>query len=89
MHGQAASGDQTGQNLLCNRVICEKPSDKDPSPEKHGACDFMTPEVEERVGDVSNLLFCNGWIVDANGQVFIYYAPSGTRCTWLLPPLIS
>lgn len=40
---------------------------------------FIAPEGEERVGDVSNVAFCNGWIVDENGQVFIYYASSDTR----------
>lgn len=40
---------------------------------------FMAPEGEERVGDVSNVLFSNGWIADADGNVFIYYASSDTR----------
>ncbi|WP_276485621.1 glycosidase [Paraflavitalea pollutisoli] len=40
---------------------------------------FMAPEGEERIGDVSNVLFCNGWIADADGKVFIYYASSDTR----------
>ncbi|MBC8084437.1 MAG: glycosidase [Hymenobacter sp.] len=40
---------------------------------------FLAPEGEERVGDVSNVLFSNGWIADDNGQVFIYYASSDTR----------
>lgn len=40
---------------------------------------FMAPEGEERVGDVSNVLFSNGWIVDEDGTVFIYYASSDTR----------
>jgi 4-O-beta-D-mannosyl-D-glucose phosphorylase len=40
---------------------------------------FMAPEGEERVGDVSNVLFSNGWISDADGTVFIYYASSDTR----------
>jgi 4-O-beta-D-mannosyl-D-glucose phosphorylase len=40
---------------------------------------FMAPEGEERVGDVSNVLFCNGWIADDDGTVFIYYASSDTR----------
>lgn len=40
---------------------------------------FMAPEGEERVGDVSNVLFANGWIADAGGKVFIYYASSDTR----------
>jgi len=40
---------------------------------------FMGPEGIERVGDVSNVLFSNGWIEDENGTVFIYYASSDTR----------
>lgn len=40
---------------------------------------FMAPEGAERVGDVSNVLFCNGWIADDDGAVFIYYASSDTR----------
>lgn len=40
---------------------------------------FMAPEGEERVGDVSNVLFTNGWIADEDGTVFIYYASSDTR----------
>jgi 4-O-beta-D-mannosyl-D-glucose phosphorylase len=40
---------------------------------------FMAPEGEERVGDVSNVLFANGWVARPNGQVFIYYASSDTR----------
>lgn len=40
---------------------------------------FMAPESDERIGDVSNVLFSNGWIADDNGNVFIYYASSDTR----------
>ncbi|MGL4292172.1 MAG: glycoside hydrolase family 130 protein [Bacteroidales bacterium] len=40
---------------------------------------FMAPEGEERIGDVSNVLFSNGWINDPDGTVFIYYASSDTR----------
>ena len=40
---------------------------------------FMAPEGEERVGDVSNVLFSNGWIADDDGSVYIYYASSDTR----------
>ena len=40
---------------------------------------FMAPEGEERIGDVSNVLFTNGWIIDDDGTVFIYYASSDTR----------
>lgn len=40
---------------------------------------FLAPEGEERIGDVSNVLFANGWIADPDGKVFIYYASSDTR----------
>lgn len=40
---------------------------------------FLAPEGEERVGDVSNVVFCNGWIAENDGSVFIYYASSDTR----------
>ena len=40
---------------------------------------FMAPKGIERVGDVSNVLFINGWIADDNGDLYIYYASSDTR----------
>lgn len=40
---------------------------------------FLAPEGAERVGDVSNVVFCNGWIADDDGRVFIYYASSDSR----------
>lgn len=40
---------------------------------------FMAPINEERTGDVSNVLFSNGWIADEDGTVYIYYASSDTR----------
>lgn len=40
---------------------------------------FIAPEGTERVGDVSNVTFCNGWIVNPDNTVFIYYASSDTR----------
>ena len=40
---------------------------------------FMVPEGGEYIGDVMNVLFSNGWIVDPDGRVFIYYASSDTR----------
>ncbi|WP_411897280.1 glycoside hydrolase family 130 protein [Elizabethkingia occulta] len=40
---------------------------------------FMAPEAEERIGDVSNVVFSNGWVVNNDGTVFIYYASSDTR----------
>jgi 4-O-beta-D-mannosyl-D-glucose phosphorylase len=40
---------------------------------------LIAPVGEERVGDVSNVVFSNGWIADDDGKVFIYYASSDTR----------
>lgn len=40
---------------------------------------FLAPKGDERVGDVSNVVFCNGWIADDDGNVFIYYGSSDTR----------
>src|SRR5262249_41088890 len=40
---------------------------------------FIAPYGEERVGDVSNVVFSNGWIARESGEVFIYYASSDTR----------
>ncbi len=40
---------------------------------------FMAPNYKETLGDVSNVLFSNGWIEDADGTVYIYYASSDTR----------
>lgn len=40
---------------------------------------FIAPEGIERVGDVSNVVFSNGWILDDDGTVYIYYASSDTR----------
>ena len=41
---------------------------------------FLAPQGEERVGDVSNVAFCNAAVAKDNGDVFIYYASSDTRC---------
>ncbi|KUP21020.1 glycosidase [Paenibacillus sp. DMB5] len=40
---------------------------------------FIAPDGEERVGDVSNVVFCNGVIARDNGEIYIYYASSDTR----------
>jgi 4-O-beta-D-mannosyl-D-glucose phosphorylase len=40
---------------------------------------FIAPEGDERVGDVSNVVFSNGWVKKKNGDVLIYYASSDTR----------
>lgn len=40
---------------------------------------LMAPLGEERTGDVSNVLFTNGWIADDDGTVYLYYASCDTR----------
>ncbi len=40
---------------------------------------FLGPEGSERVGDVSNVAFANGWIRNSKDEVFIYYASADTR----------
>lgn len=40
---------------------------------------FIAPHGDERVGDVSNVVFTNGAIARENGDVYIYYASSDTR----------
>ncbi len=40
---------------------------------------FLAPEGDERVGDVSNVVFSNGWIRNEADEVFIYYGSSDTR----------
>ncbi|VXD14042.1 glycosidase [Marinoscillum sp. 108] len=53
---------------------------EDPSKVTHRpAGHFMGPLSDERVGDVSNVLFTNGWIAKESGEVYIYYASSDTR----------
>ena len=54
----------------------EDPSKLIHSPAGH----LIAPDGEERVGDVSNVTFTNGWIKDDDGTVFMYYASSDTRC---------
>jgi len=40
---------------------------------------LLAPYGEERVGDVSNVAFCNAMVARPNGDIFIYYASSDTR----------
>jgi len=40
---------------------------------------LMAPVGEERVGDVSNVLFCNGAVSRDDGTIYIYYGSSDTR----------
>jgi 4-O-beta-D-mannosyl-D-glucose phosphorylase len=53
---------------------------------------FLAPVGEERIGDVSNVVFSNGWIRDDDDKVFIYYASSDTRmhvATSTIPQLLD
>ncbi|MCW8129538.1 MAG: glycosidase [Planctomycetota bacterium] len=53
----------------------------DPSKVTHAPGGYLiAPEGEERIGDVSNVTFCNAAIARADGSVYIYYASSDTRC---------
>lgn len=53
----------------------------DPSKLLHApAGHLIAPEGEERIGDVSNVAFINGLIARDNGDVYLYYASSDTRC---------
>lgn len=40
---------------------------------------LFAPNNSERIGDVSNVLFSNGWLTDEDGKIYIYYASSDTR----------
>ncbi len=40
---------------------------------------FIAPFGTERIGDVSNVIFCNGAVLRQNGELLIYYASSDTR----------
>lgn len=40
---------------------------------------FLAPRDEEYIGDVLNVAFTNGWIMDDDGRVLLYYASSDTR----------
>ena len=40
---------------------------------------LLVPEGQEYLGDVMNVAFSNGWIMDDDGRVLIYYATADTR----------
>jgi len=41
---------------------------------------LLAPDGAERVGDVSNVVFSNGWVALPSGELFVYYGASDTRC---------
>lgn len=74
-HGVRATADGLRYVLYMYMTSLEKPWKKIASPDGY----LMAPVGAEYVGDVMNVLFSNGWIVDPDGKVFIYYASSDTR----------
>ena len=74
-HGVRACAAGLRYVLYLYMTSLEDPSKQIASPGGY----FMAPEGIERVGDVSNVLFSNGWIKDDDGTVYIYYASSDTR----------
>ena len=66
-----------GMRYVLYLFLCDlkDPSKQISAPGGH----FMGPENDERVGDVSNVVFANGWVARTNGDVFIYYGSSDTR----------
>lgn len=53
---------------------------RDPSKVIHRPAGYLiAPQEIERVGDVSNVVFSNGWICDDDGTIYLYYASSDTR----------
>jgi 4-O-beta-D-mannosyl-D-glucose phosphorylase len=61
--------------LYCFLCDLKNPAKQIAAPGGH----FLVPEGDERVGDVSNVAFANGWVARKNGDVFIYYGSSDTR----------
>ncbi|MBP3537513.1 MAG: glycosidase [Muribaculaceae bacterium] len=74
-HGVRACASGLRYVLYLYMTSLEEPWKKIASPGGY----FMAPVGEEYIGDVMNVLFCNGWIADEDGKVFIYYASSDTR----------
>jgi 4-O-beta-D-mannosyl-D-glucose phosphorylase len=66
-----------GMRYVLYVFLCDlkDPSQQIAAPGGH----FMGPEGDERVGDVSNVVFANGWVARPNGDVLIYYGSSDTR----------
>lgn len=61
--------------LYCYMTALDDPTRVIAEPAGH----TLAPLDTERVGDVSNVLFSNGWIADKDGKVYLYYASSDTR----------
>ena len=74
-HGVRACAAGLRYTLFMFMTALDDPSKVIAKPGGH----FMAPEADERIGDVSNVLFTNGWIRNEKNEVFIYYGSSDTR----------
>lgn len=74
-HGVRACAAGLRYVLYLYMTALDDPSCKIASPGGY----LIAPRGDERVGDVSNVVFSNGWIVNERNEVFIYYASSDTR----------
>ena len=74
-HGVRGCADGLRYVLYMYMTSLEDPSKKIASPGGY----LLAPLRKERTGDVSNVLFSNGWIADDDGTVYLYYASSDTR----------
>jgi 4-O-beta-D-mannosyl-D-glucose phosphorylase len=70
-------GCAAGLRYVLYAFMCDK---NDPSKRTHAPGGyFIAPVGEERIGDVSNVAFCNGLVTRKDGTVLVYYASSDTR----------
>jgi 4-O-beta-D-mannosyl-D-glucose phosphorylase len=70
-------GTAAGLRYVLYALLCDL---RDPSRVTHSPGGYLlAPEGAERVGDVSNVVFCNGAVARNNGDLLIYYASSDTR----------
>ena len=74
-HGVRPTAAGLRYSLYCFMTDQNNPAKVIKRPSGH----FIEPLGKERVGDVSNVTFSNGWILDDDGTVYIYYASSDTR----------
>lgn len=74
-HGVRACAAGLRYVLYCYMTALDDPTRLIAEPAGH----TLAPIDEERVGDVSNVLFSNGWIADEDGKIYLYYASSDTR----------
>ena len=74
-HGVRATADGLRYVLYMYMTSLEDPTKVIAKPGGY----FLVPEGDEYLGDVMNVAFANGWIADADGKIFIYYASADTR----------